>query len=72
MAIMRDIEVYSLRQVEEILGLGRSTVAVLVRSGQLRSRTVGRRRLVTRQALDAFLGQDERPSTPPGGDDHAS
>jgi excisionase family DNA binding protein len=43
-----------------ILSVGRSTVYDLIRSGRLRSIKIGRRRLVPRSALDAFIdGNDE-------------
>jgi excisionase family DNA binding protein len=38
-----------------VLNVGRSTVYDLIRSGRLRSIKIGRRRLVPREALDAFI-----------------
>ena len=40
-----------------LLNVGRSTVYDLIRSGRLRSIKIGRRRLVPRDALDAFLNE---------------
>jgi excisionase family DNA binding protein len=45
-------------RVEEaarLLGVGRSTVYDLIRSGRLRSVKIGRRRLIPRDALDRLL-----------------
>jgi excisionase family DNA binding protein len=45
----------SVDEAMERLGVGRSTVFGLVRSGQLRSVKVGRRRLIPEQALVDFI-----------------
>jgi excisionase family DNA binding protein len=52
----------------EVLGVGRSTAFELARSGELETVTVGRKRMVARAALNAFVkarrsaGRLERPS----------
>jgi excisionase family DNA binding protein len=45
----------SLPEVCEILGVGRTTVFELVRSGALPSLKIGRRRLVTRMSVENFI-----------------
>jgi excisionase family DNA binding protein len=54
-----DIEplVYDLGEVARALRIGLSTVRNLVASGDLKSVKIGDRRLVTREALSAFLGE---------------
>lgn len=41
-----------------LLGLGRNTTYTLVRSGRLRSVRVGRRLVIPRSELDAFLERE--------------
>jgi excisionase family DNA binding protein len=41
------------------LGIGRSTVYDLIRSGRLRSIKIGRRRLVPRDAVEALIARLE-------------
>ena len=38
-----------------LLGLGRTNVYKLINSGELRSITIGKRRLIPREALDEFI-----------------
>jgi excisionase family DNA binding protein len=45
----------ALEQVQERLGVGRSTVFELIASNKLRSVKVGRRRLVPEQSLRDFI-----------------
>ncbi|HEY9471707.1 MAG TPA: helix-turn-helix domain-containing protein [Propionibacteriaceae bacterium] len=45
----------SVEQAAQLLNVGRSTAYDLIRSGQLRSVKIGRRRLVPRDALDSFI-----------------
>jgi excisionase family DNA binding protein len=45
----------SIEQVQERLGVGRSTVFELLRSKKLRSTVIGRRRLVPEQSLRDFI-----------------
>jgi excisionase family DNA binding protein len=43
--------------VARALGIGRSTVYDLIRSGRLRSIKIGRRRLVPRDAVEALIAR---------------
>ena len=54
------IELLSVRRSSEILGLGNTLIYQLIRSGELRSCTVGRRRLIPREAIDEFLERLQR------------
>ena len=45
----------SLKQACQILGISRTSLYVLLASDKLRSVTVGRRRFVTREAINAFV-----------------
>lgn len=45
----------SIPQTCRLLGLGRSNLYKLMASGQVRSVKIGRRRLVPRDAIDAFV-----------------
>ena len=45
----------SINSACHILGLSRTTSYALMASGQIRSVTVGRRRFVTRDAIDEFV-----------------
>lgn len=57
-------DVLSVRDVQQILGIGRNATYELISSGRLASVRVTRRRIVvTRRALEAFLGL---PSNTPG------
>jgi len=57
-------DVLSVRDVQHILGIGRSATYELIASGRLPSvRVTARRIVVTRKALEAFLGL---PSNTPG------
>lgn len=50
-------DVLSVRDVQHILGIGRNATYELIASGRLASVRVTRRRIVvTRKALEAFLG----------------
>lgn len=50
-------DVLSVRDVQQILGIGRNATYELISSGRLASVRVTRRRIVvTRRALEAFLG----------------
>jgi excisionase family DNA binding protein len=50
---------YSPDEVAELLGISRELVHDLLRTGQLRSVKAGRRRLINRRHLDAFLAREE-------------
>ena len=54
---MEQKHAYSVREVAQALGIGRTLAIKLVRSGQLRSIKVGRRRLVPAAALEELLQQ---------------
>ena len=45
----------SVSEAAELLGIHRATVYDLLATGQLRSTTLGRRRLIPRTALEAFV-----------------
>jgi excisionase family DNA binding protein len=45
----------SIKDACRILGLSRTTLYAQLASGRLRSVTVGRRRLIPREAIDAFI-----------------
>ena len=47
----------SLKQACQVLGISRTSLYALLTSNQLRSVTVGRRRLVTREAIDEFVAR---------------
>jgi excisionase family DNA binding protein len=47
----------SLKQACQVLGISRTSLYALLASNQLRSVTVGRRRLVTREAIDEFVAR---------------
>jgi excisionase family DNA binding protein len=50
-------DILSVRDVQQILGIGRNATYELISSGRLASVRVTRRRIVvTRKALEAFLG----------------
>ncbi|OYO08879.1 DNA-binding protein [Enemella evansiae] len=51
----RDRLLYSVNEAMELLNLGRSVIYELIRSGQLRTVKVGRRRLVPAKALDDYV-----------------
>ena len=51
----RDRLLYSVNEAMELLNLGRSVIYELIRSGQLRTVKVGRRRLVPARALDDYV-----------------
>jgi len=47
--------VVTMTALPELLGVGRTTAFSLVRSGQLKSFKIGRRRLVPRTAIEEFI-----------------
>jgi excisionase family DNA binding protein len=58
---------YRPEEVTGILGLSRASVGTLIRSGHLRSVTVGRLRLIPKDAIAEFVaGLDEGQRTPYG------
>ena len=46
-------------EVGRILGIGRNTVYELIRTGQLRSISIGRKILIPLAAIDEFLAGDQ-------------
>jgi excisionase family DNA binding protein len=71
LAIMREIFernafaerlAYSPDEAAELLGISRELVHDLLRTGQLRSVKAGRRRLIAKHHLEAFLAADEQAS----------
>lgn len=53
---------YSLDEAANLLGLSRSKVKELVYTGALRSKTVGRRRIIPHWAVADFLADGEEPT----------
>ncbi len=59
----------SAEQCAELLGLGRTFVFKLLAEGRLQSIALGRRRLIPRDALDAFIAAErERQAAENGGE----
>jgi excisionase family DNA binding protein len=52
----------TVREAAALLGLGRDRAYELVRSGRIRCIQVGRKRLVPRSELEAFVERETRPS----------
>ena len=52
---MSSVQLLDLKQVQQRLDVGRSSVYELVMSGQLRSVKIGKRRLVPENALTEFV-----------------
>ena len=48
---------YPIPEAAEILGIGRTTLYAEIGAGRLSTITIGRRRLVTREALEDYLAQ---------------
>jgi putative molybdopterin biosynthesis protein len=48
-------DVLTMDEVAEVMRIGRNSAYEAVRSGQLPSRTIGRRKVVPREALRAYL-----------------
>ena len=57
---------YSVDEAAQITGLSRDLLYDQMRTGQLAYLKVGRRRIITRQHLEAFLTRPASPG-PPGG-----
>src|SRR5690606_23770402 len=55
-----DALAYSLDQAASRLGIGKTMLEELVAAGQITSMKIGRRRLVSRAALEAFIARQER------------
>jgi excisionase family DNA binding protein len=53
-------ELYSVKGAAERLGLSRSVVYELIRSGELAHVSVGRRKLISRAAMTAFIEDNTR------------
>ena len=54
---------YSVDEAAHLTGLSRDLLYDEMRRGNLRYRKVGRCRLITRQHLEEFLGQSEKPQS---------
>ena len=50
---------YSLDQAAQLIGVSRRTIYTLIAEGQLPSKKIRARRVITRAALEAFLTQDD-------------
>lgn len=57
-----DALAYSIDQAAARLGVGKTKFEELVAAGQIKTFKVGRRRLVSRTALEAFITKQERKS----------
>ena len=51
---------YGVEEAAERIGLGETTFKELIATGQIKTFKVGRRRLVSRRALEAFVAKMER------------
>jgi excisionase family DNA binding protein len=49
---------YSIAQASQISGLSRATLYRFIKAGDLQTRKVGRRRLVSKITLERFLAED--------------
>jgi excisionase family DNA binding protein len=58
---------YSVDEAAEVLGLARETIYELIRTGQLRSRKAGSRRIIGRHHLLEFLDGGESLADRPAG-----
>ena len=54
------MKVLSVKQTAEELGVGRTLIFDLIKSGELRSLKIGRRRVVPMSAIDEFLAHGSR------------
>ena len=54
----------NIKKAAEISGLGPSTIRLYIRRGQLRAQKVGRRVLIKRSDLEAFLESNPIPAIP--------
>jgi len=59
---MRDALAYSINELPEVLPIGRSLIFEEIKSGALRSFTVGRRRLVSHDAVREYIRAKEKAS----------
>jgi excisionase family DNA binding protein len=50
---------YSVIEAAEMLGISRAMVYVLIEAGEIRSRKIGARRVITREALAEFLAEKQ-------------
>jgi len=57
---------YTVDEVAGLLGLSRSAVYECIARGQIPGKRLGRRVVVVRAALDAFLAEPDVPRRPPG------
>ncbi len=64
---IEDRAAYSLGEVAGLIGMSVSGLYLLIGRGELQSIRVGGRRLVTRQALNEFLGLPSHTPLPIGG-----
>ena len=54
--ISKPMLVYRPEELAQLLGVGRNSIYRLLRSGKIRSIKIGTHYLVTKDAVDAFLG----------------
>lgn len=55
---------YQVKEAAERINLGRSTVYTLIRTGQIESVKVGRKRLIASAALDEFVARVRAAQSP--------
>jgi excisionase family DNA binding protein len=60
---MNDRLAYSVTETSKLLGLGRSTIYLAIKSGALKTCKVGRRTLVTSEALQNWISNLEETKT---------
>ena len=55
-----DEELLDISEAARRLNLSRTTLYALIGRGELKSRTIGRRRMIPRTALEGFAGKDHQ------------
>jgi excisionase family DNA binding protein len=55
---------YSIPEAATMLGLSRSTLYLLIQTRQLKTRRIGRRRMIPKAALEAFIKSDHTTTSP--------
>lgn len=53
-----DTLMVSIKEAARLLGLSRPTIYALVNNGELKTRRIGRRRMIARSVLEAFVKRD--------------
>lgn len=58
--VLSDEELLDVPEAARRLNLSRTTLYALIARGELKSRTIGRRRMIPRTALEAFVKRDHQ------------